>query len=316
MNFQEKISQDIYNFKNQNPNGIVIIYGPTATGKTSLSVYLANKFANTQVISSDSRQIYKYMNIWTDKISKEIRSKIPHHLIDIINPDENYTAADWQRDTYNILDNIDNKDSLTLIVGGTWLYIDTIYRNYNLWTVDANMNRRNELEKLDLNNPGYCWNLLNTFDPVEAKKHHPSSIRFIIRAIEIYEQTWIPKSIYLSQRPVKYPIMMISLIRDSIVWNKLIDARLDQMVNDWLTDEVRWLMDMYDPNLKSMQSIDYKQVIWYLRDEYSYDQMMELLRIANHQLAKKQRTRFRKYKLESETNPKENVVYKEYIIEW
>lgn len=316
MNFQEKISQDIYNFKNQNPNGIVIIYGPTATGKTSLSVYLASKFANTQVISSDSRQIYKYMNIWTDKISAEIRSKIPHHLIDIINPDENYTAADWQRDAYSILSSIENKDILTLLVGGTWLYIDTIYRNYNLGTVEANMTRRLELENIELHNPWYCHNLLSSFDPNEAGKHHPSSIRFIIRAIEIYEQTWVPKSIYLSQRPVKYPIMMVSLVRDSEIANNLIDVRLEQMVKDGLIEEVKWLMDIYDCNLKSMQSIDYKQVIWYLKWEYDYDHMMELLRIANHQLAKKQRTRFRKYKMESENNPKDNVVYKEYIIEW
>lgn len=306
------ILEDIYKFREQYQDGIVIIYWPTATGKTKMSVQVASNIPNTQIISADSRQIYKYMDIWTDKIDINIRNQIPHHLIDIIDPDENYTAVDWQKDTYNILE---WGNGLNLIVWWTWLYIDTIYRNYNLWTVDADMIRRTELEDLESKNIGYCWNLLNSVDPVEAQKHHPSSIRFVIRAIEIYEKTWIPKSIYMSQNPVKYPILMISLLRETNRWNELINTRIDEMLNKWLVDEVSELMSKYPSDLKSMQSIDYKQVVWYIKWEYNYDKMIELLRIANHQLAKKQRTWFRKYNTESQNNPKDRVIYREYMID-
>ena len=312
--FLQKIIKDIYDFKNIYQNGIIIIYGPTASGKTWLSVDIANNFANTNIVSCDSRQVYKFMDIWTDKVSIDIRSKIPHHQIDIITPNQNYSASDWQSDTYDTLDNINIWDNLTLLVWGTWLYIDTIYRNYNLWNVGINLSRRTELENIELQKPGYCWNMLNNIDPQESQKHHPSSLRFIIRAIEIYEQVWIPKSIYMSQKKVKYPLLMIWLLRDADIWNTLIDDRIYHMLDNWLVNEVRWLMKIYDPQLKSMQSIDYKQVIWYINWEYNHDNMVQLLKIANHQLAKKQRTRFRKYKYESIHNPKRDVIYKEYIV--
>lgn len=314
MNYINQIAKDIEDFKNLHNDWIVIIYWPTATGKTSLSLELAKIFPKTNVISADSRQIYKQMDIWTDKVSFDIREKLPHYQIDLINPDQNYTAADWQKDTYDILEDINKWDNLTLVVWWTWLYIDTIYRNYNLWTVNSNPIRRLELEKIESDNIWYCWNLLNSFDPEEAKKHHPTSLRFIIRAIEIFEETWVSKSIYMYQKPVKYPILMISLLRDSIIWNQLIDERINQMLSNWLIEEVRWLMDNFDQSLKSMQTIDYKQVIWYINWEYNYDAMINLLQIANHQLAKKQRTRFRKYQTESKTNPKAKVFYKEYIV--
>lgn len=187
---------------------IPVIYGQTATGKTRLSLELAKKFKeefkkDIEIISADSRQVYRYMDIGTDKIGQDIRNQIIHHMIDIIDPDEIYTAGQWQQDSYQIIDDIISRNNLPVIVGGTGLYIDTIVYNFNMGIVEPNLEYRAELEEIaeseKLKAEGspcafgfqssVLRNMLNEIDPVEAAKHHPSSTRFIIRALEIYKQT-------------------------------------------------------------------------------------------------------------------------------
>ncbi len=314
MDLLDTARQDIKDFVSRHPDGIVIVFGQTATGKTRLSIWLS-EFFDIEVISADSRQVYRYMDIGTDKIGTDIREKILHHQIDIINPDEIYTAWERQSDSYKIIDKIKSSGKIPFIVWWTGLYIDTIYYNFTLPTIPPDPDYRKSLEVSEIKNPGTLWTKLQEIDPIEASKNHPNSTRYIIRALEIHHKIWKTKSELMQRQPVRYPILMFGLDQDINIWNKLIDERIEQMLGNWLVDEVRWLLDMwYDPNTNSLQTIDYKQVIWYLMWDYGYDDMVSKLQIVNHQLAKKQRTRFRRYKNDMENNPIKDVVYKFYDI--
>jgi len=306
----EESKKLITNFKQKNKNWIVIIWGATATGKTKLSILLS-KFFDIEIISSDSRQIFKYMNIWTDKISNNIIQKIPHHQIDIINPDEAYTAWQRKKNTEIQISNIIKKNKIPFIVWWTWLYIDTIYKNYSMPECKPNEQLRSELFKKEEEQPGFLHTELQKIDPKEAKKIHPNSTRYLVRAIEIFHETWIPKSIACKENPVEQPILMLWLVRDKETTNKLIAKRITKMFDDWLIQEVKLLLKKwYKTNLQSMQGIGYKETIKYLEWEYDIETLKTNIQKNTQHLAKKQRTRFRRYINDSNKNPKNNVTYK------
>lgn len=171
------------------------------------------------------------MDIGTDKISQADRDKVPHYAIDLIDPDGEYTAHQRQQDTKQRISDIQSRGNIPFIVGGTGLYIDTIYKNFSLPPdVKANRTRREELDTLEAGQPGYLWNLLNSFDPATAAEFHPKNTRYLIRAIEIYEQTGIPKSILVQEHPVDHPLLMISLTRDLEIANTMIHKRVEEMI--------------------------------------------------------------------------------------
>lgn len=303
---------DIQSFYEKYKKWLVCIVGATATWKSSYSIDLVRKWIDAEIISSDSRQIYKYMNIWTDKVSDNIMKEIKHHQIDIITPDQPYTAGNWKEDTSNIINNIHKESKKVFIVGWTWLYIDTLYKNYNMPNVSPDMKYRKSLYDMEQKNNWTIHKMLQEIDPEEASKIHPNSLRYIVRALEIYSATWQPKSKICKQQPVKWPIFLILLWREKEDTNRLIDTRIDQMmIGEWLIDEVKWLLDQwYEANLQSMQWIWYKEIIWYINWEYSKDKAIEILKRNTYHYAKRQRTWFRRYINDSKTNPKDNVVYK------
>lgn len=314
MDLEHIVRQDILDFLLNHPDGIIVIFGQTATGKTRLSLGLS-KYFDIEVISADSRQVYREMDIGTDKVGVNITEQIPHHQINIINPDEIYTAWQRQSDTYDIIEQIKSRGKIPCIVWWTGLYIDTIYYNFTLPTIPPDPDYRKSLEILEQDKPGSLWSRLQEIDPIEASKNHPNSTRYIIRALEIYHKTGKTKTELMQRQPVKYPIMMIWLDQDPVLGNELINKRIYEMLDRWLVDEVKWLLSKwYDPTANSLQTIDYKQVVWYLMWEYDHDEMIDRLKIANHQLAKKQRTRFRRYKNDLINSPVKNVVYKFYDI--
>lgn len=310
------ISESIINvFK---PWQLPIIYGQTATGKTRLSLELVKKMRSlykkdVEIISADSRQVYRYMDIGTDKIGLDIRNQIIHHQIDIINPDQTYTAGQWQTDVYRIIDEIIWRGNIPMIVWGTGLYIDTIVFNFNMGICEPDREFRKSLEAYvrehgEISQLGttlipdfpsgwqLLWNMLHEVDPIEAMKHHPSSDRFIIRALEIYHKTGVPKSQLVTKQSPKYPLLLIDLQQDVQIGNYMIDRRLEQMIDQGLVTEVQWLLDTwYSRDLASMKTIDYKQTVQYIDGELSYEEYIKALQIINHQLAKKQRTWFRRY---------------------
>jgi tRNA dimethylallyltransferase len=302
----------INDFKKQYKNWVVIIRWATATGKSKLSIMLAD-FFDCEIISSDSRQIFKYMDIWTDKVSSEIRNRIPHHLIDFINPSEHYTA--WQRknDAEIVIENIQKRGRLPIVVGWTWLYIDTIYKNFSMPDSPPDYPFRDKLFKKEEIEPWFLYNELLKIDPIETKKIHPKSTRYLVRALEIFHTTWKPKSEIMVTNPVKQPILMIWLRRSKDDSNKLIDVRVEQMIKDWLIQETEKLLSMwYSPTLQSMQWIGYKQTVEFLNWKYDKETLIQEIQNATHHLAKKQRTRFRRYIADQKDNPKTNVTYKVY----
>ena len=152
---------------------------------------------------------------------------------------------------------------------------------------------------------------MQEIDPEEASKLHPNATRYIIRALEIYHEIWKTKTELFFHQPVKHPLLMIGLRREKEETNMRINARIKEMLKSWLIDEVKWLLDKwYSSGLQSMQWIGYKEVVGYIQWEYDYDTMEELLRKNTHYLAKKQRTRFRRYIAEWIKSPRDNVQYK------
>lgn len=299
----------VLTFKDHNPDGVVIIWGATATGKTKLSLLLAEHLP-IEIISSDSRQIYRKMDIGTDKISPEIRAKIPHHQIDILDPDQSYTAGQRKEASDLLTDQILSSNKTPFIVGGTGLYIDTIYKNFSMPDCPPDLKLRAELEEKEEKDPGFLFRELSKIDPDEAQKLHPNSTRYLIRALEIYYTTWITKTQGFIQQPVRHPLLMLGLRRDKESTNQLINARIKEMLKIWLIQEVENLLAQgYTPEMQSLQSIGYKEVIGYIQGQYDKEKMEELLKRNTHHLAKKQRTRFRRYIAEGKQTPKPWVQY-------
>ena len=302
------------NFLERFSDWTIIIRWATATWKSKLSLLLSDFFP-TEIISADSRQIFRWMDIWTDKVPLTYRQKIPHHQIDIVNPDETYTA--WQRkfDVENQVESILSRKKTPIIVWWTGLYIDTIYKNFQMPECPPNYAYRDELQKKENSEPWYVYALLQQIDPEEASKLHPNATRYIIRALEIYHETWKTKTELFLHQKVTHPLLMIWLWREKEETNMRINTRIKEMLKIWLVDEVQWLLNQnFSPSLQSMQWIGYKEVIWYIQWEYDYDTMEELLRKNTHYLAKKQRTWFRRYIAEWIQTPRENVKYKVYYI--
>ena len=305
----------IQDFVSKNPNWIVIIRWATATGKSRLSVELA-KFFDVEIISSDSRQIFREMNIWTDKVSQEILDKIPHHQINIIWPEESYTAWQWQKDVKRQIKEIQSRWNLPMIVWWTGLYIDTIYKNFQMPEIWPDFEFRKKMFDLEEQNPWFLHKELEKIDPDEAKKIHPKSTRYLVRALEIFHSSGKTKTESFLEKEVDQPILMMWIWREKDETNELINARIKEMIKSGLVDEVKGLLNKwYSPTLQSMQWIWYKEVVWYLEWKYDLDEMEKLLQQNTQRLAKRQRTWFRRYIADEKEHPKKNVTYKVWYLD-
>ena len=302
--------REIESFREKNPDGVVVIRWATATGKSKLSIELS-KYFDEEIISADSRQIFRYMNIGTDKVSDEILAKIPHHQINIVNPDETYTSGQRKNDVYKIIPDILARKKLPMIVGWTWLYIDMMYKNFTMPDIPPDMELRDELFAKEDKEPWILHKELMKLDPEEAAKLHPKSTRYIVRALEIFYKSGAKKTdTFISQTPQR-PLLMLWLRREKEDTNKRINTRVREMLKWWLVEEVKWLLaKWYDKTLQSMQWIGYKEVVEFIEGRCSYNDMEDRIMITTHQLAKKQRSRFRRYMAEGIQAPRENVTYK------
>lgn len=306
----EEARQEIEVFRKKNPNGVVVIRWATATGKSKLSILLS-KYFDEEIISADSRQIFRYMNIGTDKVSSDILTKIPHHQIDIVNPDETYTSGQRKNDVYKIIPDILARKRLPMIVGGTWLYIDTVYKNFSMPDIPPDMQLRDELFAKEDQMPWILHQELMKFDPEEAAKLHPKSTRYIVRALEIYYKSGQKKTDTFVSQPPAWPLLMLGLRREKEDTNKKINARVREMLKWWLVEEVEWLLKKwYKKDLQSMQWIGYKEVVEFLEWRCGYNEMEDKIIVTTHQLAKKQRSWFRRYIAEGIQTPRDNVTYK------
>ncbi len=316
----EKFSKDqiielITNFRSEHPNGVVVIWGATTTWKTRLSLELAQTFP-IEVISADSRQVYKYMDIWTDKLSREDQQNVPHHCIDIVLPDQTFTAGQRKKYAIQAIGDIQQRKKIPVIVWGTGLYIDMLYRNYAMPEIAPQPELRSELYEKERQQPWRLHAELQRLDPEEAQKHHANSLPYLVRALEIIHVSWTTKTALAAENAVEWPLLMLWLRRDKDETNKKINKRIGEMLEEWLITEVQRLLDNgYGPEAVAMQGIWYKEIVWYLQWVYDLERAVELLKRNTHHLAKKQRTRFRRYIMDAKMSPKANVTYRVFEVE-
>lgn len=282
----------------KNKKRLFILVGPTAIGKTSLSIELAKRL-NGEIISADSMQIYKHMDIGTAKITEAEKNGVVHYLIDEVTPDIEFSVSDFQSKANVYIDEVAEKGKLPMIVGGTGLYINSLIYDLDFTTSISNWDFRREYEeKATIHGNEYIHGELREIDPISADRIHVNDTQRVIRALEIYNETGKPMSEYYKdfRKPNdKFDIVMIGLTMDRDKLYERINERIDIMMDSGLIDEVKSLLDRgYDENLISMQAIGYKEVIQYLKGECSLEDTIEILKRESRRYAKRQLTWFRR----------------------
>lgn len=281
-----------------NKEKILVIVGPTAVGKTSLSIKLAKKF-NGEIISGDSMQIYKDLDIGTAKITEEEKEGIPHHLIDLKEIEENYSVADFQKEASKKIKEITKRDHLPIIVGGTGLYIESLLYPVSHGKAEANKALRNELEIYAKKQGNEAlWERLNSIDPKAARKIHPNNIRRVIRAIEVFEVSGKLFSDFQNERKNKesnYDYFIIALNTDRQLLYERINQRVDLMIEEGLLEEARNLWEKVDfnPKIQSTKGIGYKEFLKYILQEKSLEESVNQIKQNSRRYAKRQLTWFR-----------------------
>lgn len=277
---------------------LAVILGPTAVGKTDTAIETAISL-DAEIVTADSMQIYQYMDIGTAKPTKEERQRVPHHMIDIVRPDEEYSVALYQKHAKDAIAGIHNKGKLPILTGGTGLYINSILYPMNFSTAVEDTEYRNSLQKVaeDRGNE-YVHSLLAETDPATAERLHPNDIRRVIRALEVYHLTGKTMSEYqqvFDETDIPYDIILIGLNMDREKLYNRINKRVDIMIDMGLVDEVKGLLDSgYSKDLVSMQGLGYKELVNYIEGAMTLDEAKELLKMATRRYAKRQLTWFRR----------------------
>ena len=269
---------------------LIVVLGPTASGKTKIAIKLAKDF-NGEIISADSRQIYRGMNIGTDKISPLETQGIPHYLIDIVNPDEEFTLAQYKELAIKTIREIQERKKLPFLVGGTGLYIQAITDNLEIPTVPPDAKLRSNLERIDQKK---LVEMLKKLDPVGAKKIDLNNPRRIIRALEVCLKTGQPFSSQTRKGKRLFKIIEIGLNPPREKLYQKIDQRVDWMIENGLINEVKSLLKKYPPNLPAFSGIGYQEIIQYLQGKITLEESIQQIKFHTHQYARRQITWFKK----------------------
>lgn len=274
----------------------IFLIGPTAVGKTQTSILLA-KYLDTEIISADSMQIYKGMDIGTAKPSKNEREVVRHHMIDIVEPTEDFSAGEYLRKVREVIAELSRKKRIVLIVGGTGLYIKSLTRGlFEGSKSDKDFRIRVKMQE-EIHGKGYLHGRLEKIDPLAASKIHPSDLRRIIRALEVYNLKKRPISDLQKKDTLGYlynPIK-IGLTRDRNELYRMIEDRVKRMVSIGFVEEVNSLIERgCHEGMTSMQGLGYRHFLRYFKREYSLDEAIRLLKRDTKRYAKRQFTWFRK----------------------
>jgi len=279
---------------------VIVIAGPTASGKTGLSIELA-RLINGSIVSADSMQIYRYMDIGTAKPDENERSGIRHYMIDEVDPDENYSVARYQKKALEYISEIIKEGKRPIVAGGTGLYINSLVYNISFSETVCDEKLRSELkQQAEEKGNRYLYEKLLELDPEAAAKIHENDVKRIIRAIEVYTHTNKPISEHvrlsrLEPAPYRYIIFGLNWDREKLY--RRIDERVDKMIGKGLVDEVKKLKSMgFDNGSTAMQAIGYKEILGYLKGEYSMDDAIDILKRNTRHYAKRQLTWFRRMK--------------------
>ena len=277
---------------------LIILTGPTAVGKTSLSIGLANA-VNGEIISADSMQVYKHMDIGSAKITNREMQGIKHYLIDVLDPKEDFNVYIFQKLCRKAMDEIYAKGKIPVLVGGTGFYIQAILRDIEFTENEDETGLRKELEALAADQgPAYLHNMLKEIDPKSAESIHPNNIKRMIRALEYYRLTGQKISEHNDEQrgrksPYKFCLFVLNDDRKKLY--ERIDKRVDLMKQAGLLDEVKWLKENgCTRDMISMQGLGYKELLDYLAGEISLDEATEKIKLSTRHFAKRQLTWFRR----------------------
>jgi tRNA dimethylallyltransferase len=296
-------------------SNIIVIVGPTCSGKTNLSLKLA-KLIPTEIISADSRQIYKLLDIGTAKPSKDELAKVPHHLIDILDPSENYDVSIFEKDAEKIIEKIFSKNKMTIVVGGSGLYIKALIDGIfqvpvpSGETADKSVEtsshrdedeeyRKELLQKRKEFGNEFLYDELKKVDSVSADKMLPQNWKRVMRALEVFHTTgepiWKHHQKQSTSKEKKYLFKQYGLNWEREVLYKNIDNRVDDMIEQGFVDEVKNILDMgYDKSLNSLNTVGYKEIIAHLEGNISLERAIELIKRNTRHYAKRQLTWFKK----------------------
>ena len=278
---------------------VIVICGPTASGKTALSIELAKKI-NGEIISADSMQIYKDMDIGTAKPTKEEMQGIKHYLLDFVSPEERYSVAQYKQDAKAAIKEIIAKGKTPIIVGGTGLYIDSLIYEIEYSDIKIDEDYRKQLEKIvEEKGLDELYKMAMKIDPIAMEKISLNDKKRIMRVLEIYKSTGKTKTQQEEEsrkNPVEYDYKVFAINWDREILYKRINKRVDLMIEQGLIDEVRNILKKYDKFPTAMQGLGYKEVMDYINGIYTKEEMIEKIKMETRRYAKRQLTWFRKNK--------------------
>ncbi|PPD58950.1 tRNA (adenosine(37)-N6)-dimethylallyltransferase MiaA [Dehalogenimonas etheniformans] len=270
-------------------NKLVAIVGPTGVGKSDLSIKLARLF-NGEIVNADSRQLLKYLDIGTAKLSLEEQQGIPVHLVDITSPDKDFNLAEFQQLTYSTINEVQTRDRLPFLVGGSGLYVWTVLEGWQIPKVEPNKVLREMLEnEAQTRGAEVLYGKLKELDPAAAAKINTNNVRRVIRALEIRMGNATDDSARAIKQPLPYRILVIGLTTDRKELYRRIDARVDKMLEKGLVEEVRSVLQMgYGADSAGLKSVGYKEVLGYLRGEMDLRETSERIKAETHRLVRHQ----------------------------
>lgn len=277
---------------------VIVICGPTASGKTKLSIEVA-KLVNGEIVSADSMQIYKDMTIGTAKPTTEEMQGIKHYLIDFVSPDKRYSVAEYKNDAINAIEEIISKGKTPIVVGGTGLYVNSLIYEIEYPSVELDMNYRKKLEEIaEKEGLDRLYEMAMKVDKLAMKKISQNDKKRICRVLEIYHATGKTKTqIEIESRvnEPKYDYLVFGISMDREKLYDRINKRVDIMIEDGLIDEVKEVLNKYDDFPTAMQGLGYKEVVEYINGDTTKEEMIEKIKMETRRYAKRQLTWFRRY---------------------
>ena len=298
---------------------LIILTGPTAVGKTRLSIALAKK-VNGEIISADSMQVYRYMDIGSAKIKKEEMDGVPHFLVDCLNPDEEFNVVRFQKMAQEAMEDIYARNKIPVLVGGTGFYIQAVTGAIDFTEHGEDDSYRKELEQFAKEQgPEVLHGMLREVDPASADAIHANNVKRVIRALEYYKQTGKPISAHNQEQREKespYNLAYFVLNDERSKLYQRIDKRIDEMLEEGLIEEVQKLKDMgYHKGMVSMQGLGYKEILSYLDGTWSLEEAVYVLKRDTRHFAKRQITWFKRERDVTWVNKQEFAYDEEAILQ-
>ena len=281
---------------NYKDNNLLILLGPTGVGKTDISIKLAQKMPDIEIISADSMQIYKYMDIGTAKPDKSILKTIKHHMIDVVEPSENFDVIQYSKLATDIILDVFKRGKIPILMGGSGLYISSIINPLFTGPAKDIEYRKILEEEAKIHGKKYLYDKLSKIDPISSLKIEPNDLRRVIRALEVYKSTgktisYLQKKAFNENPKFKYRIIGFKRGRENLY--QRINLRVDKMIKDGFIEEARMLRKMgYKEDLNSMRGLGYKQVNKHFNGIYTKEEAIDLIKIETRHYAKRQMTWF------------------------